>query len=88
MLLVAHQLTPTWEASASWQRMASIAWLSARNVSPSYERLDLRVARQLRIGATSVTIALTAQAANGRYIDGDLTQEFRPRYFLTVQTGL
>ena len=88
VLLVAHQLTPTWEASASWQRMASIAWLSARNVSPSYERLDLRVARQLRIGATPVTIALTAQAANGRYIDGDLTQEFRPRYFLTVQTGL
>jgi len=86
-LLLGHAFASGTEASVVFQQVGQTYWLNSSIPVPSYRRVDLRLAQAFRSGGTPLTIALIVQAANGGYLDGDDTQRFRRRAFVTLQAA-
>lgn len=64
--LLIHRFSPDWEASAGYYRVGYMLWMGAGDELDGYERVDLRLARRLRLGRGGGELALVVQNALDR----------------------
>jgi len=68
-LFLMHQFKGDWEASTGFYWVDSMRWLDSSDTADSYQRLDLRIAKKLRLYSKRGTIALTIQNIGEDYAD-------------------
>jgi len=83
-LLAMHRFGSNWSGSAGIYYVSKMLWLDSNTAVPSYQRLDLRVARRLQISAARGEVALTVQNTGKRYEDFYSEQFFERRVFVSL----
>lgn len=61
--LLMHRLSPEWEAGVGYYRVGDMLWMGNGDELDGYARLDLRLARRLRLGGSDGELALVVQNA-------------------------
>lgn len=87
-LLLMHRFSDTWSASAGLYWTDEMAWLNSSEQIDSYQRLDLRLARQLRIAGRRGELAVVVQNAGDDYEDFRSGQFFETGAFVTFGINL
>ncbi len=84
-LLATHRLYGEWYGSMVYFRVAKMLWLGDGDDIEPYNRVDLRLARKLRLGATHGEAAVVVQNANrNNYRDFRDENIFYRRVFFTL----
>lgn len=82
-ILLMHRFAESWQGSIGYYLVDDMLWLSDGDSISDYDRLDLRIARQLRMGRAHGELALVAQNIGDPYEEFDTGQYFKRRYFMT-----
>jgi len=80
--LITQRFAEHWLLSAAGHRMAAIHWLGDGGQAPEYSRVDLRLAREFRLGNQRADIAVVAQNLDRPIIQFDGQSTFDRRAFL------
>lgn len=80
-------LPPGIDLALMWHERAAMSWGNESQTLPSARRLDLRLARPMRLGGSKAEVALTLQALNGDQLESRLGAgyQFQRRAFLTLR---
>jgi iron complex outermembrane receptor protein len=89
-LMLISQLEQNWWLTTSLYRVAQMRWLGDGSIVPAYTRVDLRLARNIKLQDTSGSISFTVQNIGKDYVD--FTDQnfhdaniFKTRYFLSAE---
>lgn len=80
-----QKLPDDMQLSVLYHDIGSMTWIRVSDTLKAQRRLDLRLAKNLRLGDLRSEIALTVQAANGRHEEFTPDQFFERRAFLTLR---
>lgn len=83
-LLFMHRFDDNWSGSLGYFWVDEMVWFNDPDKIEAYERLDLRLARQFRIGKSRGTAALAIHNAGDEYEDFRSDQFFERRVFFTL----
>nr|WP_255537653.1 TonB-dependent receptor [Motiliproteus sp. SC1-56] len=86
-LLGSQQLGQNYRLSAALYRQSDVDWIGGSDLT-GYTRLDLRLARQLRLGRSDASIALLVQNLGGEYAEFHARNRFDTRAYLTLYLSL
>jgi iron complex outermembrane receptor protein len=64
-VLVSQELPGNWRVSTGYYRVGAMAMLSGGDALPATERIDIGVAKRIRLDTTAAEVALVVQNANG-----------------------
>lgn len=84
-LLAARRFGP-WALSAAFYRTSTMDWQGVGDTL-QHKRLDLRLARKLRLDGADVTLELLAHNVTGEYIEFDEENRFDRRYYVRVSVA-
>lgn len=87
-VLLSQQLGGGWSASLGYYYLDEMAWFMWGGDTDAYGRLDLRLAKQWRLGNQDVEVELIGQSLNGSYSEFTPANQFDSRYFLRVRLSL
>ena len=80
-----QQLPRAVDLTLMWHERSTMNWDSVARQLPAARRVDLRLARPWRLGASKAELALTVQALNGDQIEGYPDYRFQRRVFVTLK---
>ena len=90
-LLVSHRFDSDIETSAVYYYTDAMDWYGEGDPTPSYKRLDIRIAKQFKLSSANSEIALLIQNINGEnlefYNGGDFRNVWRKRAYLQFKTS-
>lgn len=73
------------EWSLACHSSGAMSWVGVKDMLEPRPRVDLRLAKRFKTGATHVELALVTHSAAGSYEDGDSSIRFPRRSFLTLR---
>lgn len=82
-LLVMHRFADRWQGSAVYHRVGAMDWLGSGDYVKSHGRLDVRLARDVRLDGTRGEIALVIQNLGPKTVEFDQKNVFDRRAFVT-----
>ena len=80
-----ESLPAGFEFGLSYLTYGAMTWGGKNDVLATEPRLDLRLARRFKLGATQVEAAVVTHSATGSYQDGDPRRYFPRRTFATLR---
>lgn len=83
-ILLTQTLPANIDLSVVWYRVGDIKW-TRRTFAPGYERFDLRIAQQLRIGNQQGEVAYTAQSLKGAHFEEREQRVVDRRHWVTLR---
>jgi iron complex outermembrane receptor protein len=86
-LLASHKFPGRIEASASFYHVDQMEAIGDSTGLPGHNRVDLRLAKGIKIGGVLSEIALIGQNITGRYLDYNDHNKIDQRLFMTLRTG-
>ncbi|HEX8987565.1 MAG TPA: TonB-dependent receptor [Rhodocyclaceae bacterium] len=84
-LALFQTLPGDWETTLTYTETSRMTWAGEFDVLPPQHRVDARVAKHMRFGATRVEAAVTVQAASGSYLEYLPARQFKRRAFATLR---
>ena len=87
--LLSHNLTSQWQASLGYYYLDDTAWFLFGSDTESYDRLDVRLSRQLQFGNKLLRLELIGQNVGGSsYSEFNLQNQFGSMVFTRVSFNL
>lgn len=86
-LLAMHRWNDRWDGSISYHRVAAMEWLGSGGHMDDYGRIDVRVARELRLGRARGHLAMTIQNLGNDTASFHPENVFDRRAFVTLTVG-
>lgn len=83
-LFALHRFSRRWEGSAVYHRVADMEWLGVGGPVDGYDRLDVRLARAVKIGRAAGQVALVIQNVGGDTTPFHPENVFDRRAFVTL----
>lgn len=87
-LLAMRRFSNLWQGSLAYYRIADVDWLGSGGFNKGHGRLDVRLARGLRLGGARGEAALVVQNAGPKYAEFDPEGAFDRRTFMTLSLRL
>lgn len=75
-----------WRASLVWYHQHETGWYVDGDRVPAYDRMDLRLARSLRLDEGGLTLELLVQNLGDEYLEFGVRNRFDTRGFLRAGT--
>jgi iron complex outermembrane recepter protein len=82
---VMQQLPSRWSVSVLYQLTEDIGLMSGNNQRYSFDRTDLRISKQFRVGRNKAELAFTVQNLDVPYPDGDRKYAFDRRAMVSLR---
>ncbi|TNF08936.1 MAG: hypothetical protein EP323_00860 [Gammaproteobacteria bacterium] len=81
-LLLARDFGQGWQVSAGYYYLDDMAWILWGADTDSYERVDLRLAKNLRFNRADLKLELIGQNLGGDYYEFNTLNKFETRTFM------
>lgn len=81
-LLVARDFGQGWQVSAGYYYLDEMAWILWGADTDSYERVDLRLAKHIRLNGSDLKLELIGQNLGGDYYEFNALNKFETRTFM------